>query len=268
MRKATLASIISLTAVIGTGIGTSSDANADGYVRDKSFAPLPVYNWSGVYFGVNGGWGGGQSDIKEFPLQITGVPIPSELSGSNNINGGLGGVQLGLNKQWGPWVLGGEFRLSGARIDGSTNDCAGATTAIANIVGPGMATLNCQTDVRWIAAGLGRLGYAWNRWLTYGTLGWAVAGVDYTSSVTVTPGANLTITVPSGANDTADGLAFGGGVEYAVTDSVTFGVEYTGMNLESKGSGVFVGGVVTSGSREIDLNTVTARLNLKLGGGW
>ena len=132
-----------------------------------------------------------------------------------------------------------------------------------------MATLNCQTDVRWIAAGLGRLGYAWNRWLTYGTLGWAVAGVDYTSSVTVTPGANLTITVPSGANDTADGLAFGGGVEYAVTDSVNIrGRVHRHESSSSKGSGVFVGGVVTSGSREIDLNTVTARLNLKLGGGW
>jgi opacity protein-like surface antigen len=70
--------------------------------------------------------------------------------------------------------------------------------------------------------------------------------------------------LPSGSNDTADGFAYGAGIEYAVTDSVTFGVDYLGATLNDNGGGLFLGGIVTSGSREVDFNAVTARLNLKL----
>ncbi len=38
------------------------------------------------------------------------------------------------------------------------------------------------------------------------------------------------------------------------------------MELEAEGSGLFLGGILTSGDREIELNTVTARLNVKWGG--
>jgi opacity protein-like surface antigen len=97
------------------------------------------------------------------------------------------------------------------------------------------------------------------------TSGPAPAGVDYGSSIVIPPAAPV-ITLPGGENDTADGFAFGGGVEYAFTDSVSFGVEYTRMELEAEGSGLFLGGILTSGDREIELNTVTARLNVKWGG--
>ncbi len=41
---------------------------------------------------------------------------------------------------------------------------------------------------------------------------------------------------------------------------------HLGAALKDNGSGLFLGGVVTSGSREVDFNAVTARLNLKWGG--
>lgn len=252
-----LAAAMSLAAVLGMcGV-----AWADGYVGDKGFAPVPAYSWSGVYMGIDAGYGWGDSDITEIPLQILGI-IPPSFSGSNNINGGIGGVHLGMNKQFGNFVVGGEFRLSGAEINGSTSDCAGLTTFVG---APAIVGFNCKTDVNWVAAALARLGYAQNRWLVYGTLGWAVAGVDYNSAIVIPPGAPI-ITLPSGENDTADGFAFGGGVEYAIWDSVSLGVEYTRMNLESKGSGLFLGGILSSGDRDVDLNTVTARLNVKWGG--
>ncbi len=264
MRKFSVfsAAAMSLAAVLGV----SGVAWADGYEKGKGFAPLTVsaWSWSGVYMGVHGGYGWGESDIAELPLQLGFFPvIPPSFSGSHDIDGGLGGVQLGMNKQFGNIVVGGEFRLSGAEISGSTNDCAGLTTFVGGFFPPGSVSFNCDAEVNWIVAALARLGYAQNRWLVYGTLGWAVAGVDYNSAIVIPP---LTVTLPSGENDTADGFAFGGGVEYAFTDSVSFAVEYTRMNLESEGSGLFLGGVLTSGDREIDLNTVTARINVRWSG--
>jgi outer membrane immunogenic protein len=247
---------MSLAAVLGLG----NAASADGYVSgSKGFAPPPVYSWSGVYMGVHGGYGWGDADITEQPLQILGVPFPP-LSSSSDVDGGLGGVQLGMNKQFGNWVIGGEFRLSGADITGSTNDCLG----LAGLgIPPGV--FNCDTNVNWLATALARLGYAHNRWLVYGTAGWAVAGVDYGSSIVIIPGLPL-LTLPGGESETADGFAYGGGVEYAFTESVSLGVEYTRAELESEGSGLFLGGILSSGDREIELNTVTARLNVKWGG--
>ncbi|MCZ7595017.1 MAG: outer membrane beta-barrel protein [Hyphomicrobium sp.] len=258
MRKFSVfsAAAVSLATVVGLGAA----ASADGYDRgSKGFVAPPAYSWSGVYMGVHGGYGWGDSDITEEPLQILGVPFPP-LSSSSDVDGGLGGVQLGMNKQFGNWVVGGEFRLSGADISGSTNDCLGLSG-----LGIPPGVFNCDTNVNWVAAALAKLGYAQNRWLIYGTAGWAVAGVDYGSSIVIVPGFPV-ITLPSGENDTADGFAFGGGVEYAFTESVSFGVEYTRMELESEGSGLFLGGILSSGDREIELNTVTARLNVKWGG--
>ena len=97
MRKPTLVSIISLTAAIGAEIAISSDAKADGYVTDKSFAPLPVYNWSEVLLWFARRLGRGPIGHQRISIADYSVPIPSELSGSNNTIGGLGGVQLGLN---------------------------------------------------------------------------------------------------------------------------------------------------------------------------
>jgi outer membrane immunogenic protein len=258
MRKVSVFSTaaMSLAAVVGLG----GVAWADGYVSGgKGFAPPPVYSWSGVYMGVHGGYGWGDSDLTENPLQIFNVPFPA-LSSSSDVDGGLGGVQLGMNKQFGNWVVGGEFRLSGADISGSTDDCLGLGG-----LGVPPGVFNCDTNVNWLATALAKLGYAQDRWMVYGTAGWAVAGVDYGSSIVIVPGFPF-LTLPGGENDTADGFAFGGGVEYAFTESVSFGVEYTRMELESEGSGLFLGGILSSGDREIELNTVSARLNVKWGG--
>src|SRR5262249_12591671 len=58
-----------------------------------------VYNWTGLYVGVNGGWGWGQQD----PLNL----ISSRFDRDNfNINGGLFGGTFGAQIQQGAVVLG------------------------------------------------------------------------------------------------------------------------------------------------------------------
>ena len=58
------------------------------------------------------------------------------------------------------------------------------------------------------------------------------------------PRARFSGVIPGGESETADGFAYGGGVEYAFTDSVSLGVEYTRAELESEGSGLFLGGIL------------------------
>ena len=67
-------------------------APAGGY-KD---VPYVGVNWSGLYAGVNGGYG--------------------EVSENTNINGGFGGGQIGYNIQRGNIVFGGEADIQGANI--------------------------------------------------------------------------------------------------------------------------------------------------------
>lgn len=53
-----------------------------------ALVPMPVYNWTGIYFGVNGGYAFGQST----PMSL----YSSDFSAFNfNTNGWLGGVTAG-----------------------------------------------------------------------------------------------------------------------------------------------------------------------------
>ena len=82
-----------------------------------------MYNWTGPYVGINGGYGWG---------------------GSNSADGGLVGGTLGYNLQSGPLVWGLEGDIDWTHINGSSA-CGG---------------LNCETSNNWLGTVRGRLGYA------------------------------------------------------------------------------------------------------------
>jgi outer membrane immunogenic protein len=62
--------------------------------------PVPVYTWTGIYWGANIGysWGKVNND-----WTLVGFGAVSE---SQKIDGVIGGVQTGYNYQVGNWVLG------------------------------------------------------------------------------------------------------------------------------------------------------------------
>src|SRR5262249_18232483 len=70
-----------------------------------------------------------------------------------------------------------------------------------------------------------RLGVAWDKWLVYGTGGWATGRVD--TQVLTGTGA---VTLDRSSRD-QDGWFAGGGVEYALTQNLIFGVEYQHIDL-------------------------------------
>ena len=62
-------------------------------------APPPVFSWTGIYVGINGGYAFGSSNFNEPGF----IPGPT---GNFSTNGFLAGGTLGANYQWGQFVLG------------------------------------------------------------------------------------------------------------------------------------------------------------------
>jgi outer membrane immunogenic protein len=107
-----------------------------------------VYNWTGFYFGINGGGAFGSSTW--------------DRTGSFDISGGEIGGTAGYNWQFGQVVAGIEGDFDWADINGTT------TTACA---------AGCKTSDGWLSTVRGRIGYAADRFLPYITAGGAFGNV-------------------------------------------------------------------------------------------
>jgi outer membrane immunogenic protein len=142
------------TALIGlvalSGAAAAADMSRPAPVPYYPKAPVmaPIYNWTGFYFGIEGGGGFGSSSW--------------DRTGSRDIGGGLIGGTVGYNWQFGQAVAGVEGDFGWADINGSTNtNCAAG----------------CKTSDSWLGTARGRLGYAADRFLPYVTGGAAFGDI-------------------------------------------------------------------------------------------
>lgn len=187
-------------------------------------APPPVYDWSGIYVGVNGGYAFGDSSW--------GAPA----STSNfDINGGLVGGTLGANFQSGQFVFGIEGDIDWTDITGSAA-C------------PAVAGITCQTSNDWLSTVRGRVGYAFERVLVYGTAGGAFG--DVKSAPTI--GA-----LTSSTSSSEFGWTAGAGVEVGITPYLTARAEYLFVDLSNSTD------ATTSSPVSFDASLVRAGLNFK-----
>jgi outer membrane immunogenic protein len=185
--------------------------------------PPPLYSWGGIYIGINGGYGFGNSEWSN----------ASNDTGNFNLNGGVVGGTIGANYQMGQFVM-------GVEADGDWSDISGSTTT--DCGGP------CQTSNDWLGTVRGRLGVAWDRVLFYGTAGGA--GGNVKASVTGT----------GSTEKTEFGWTAGGGLEVGITDNLTAKVEYLFVDL-SNGSCDFCG--PPAGNVKFDTSLIRAGLNFK-----
>lgn len=175
-------------------LGFSASANAaDVPVRGPVYkaAPAPVFNWTGFYIGGHVGYGWAEDNA------------------GNTADGFLGGLQAGYN-----WQFSRNF-VFGLETDFAWTDVTSAANVSLNYVG----------TVR------GRLGYAADNLLIYGTGGYA-----YTKLST---------------GLTGDGYALGAGLEWALNRSWSAKVEYMFHNLDFGAAG------------DIDLHTVKLGVNYR-----
>jgi len=247
---------------------------------------LPGPVWTGFYAGVNGGYGWSGTDSTVYAEAIYGLNLANPTVATSAVKGfekagGFGGGQIGYNIQRGQFVYGVEADIQGSCIGGSAsasataNDIASGTTVSSN------TSRNSGLD--WFGTVRGRLGYAVDNALIYGTGGFAYGGVSGKASTTLSwlsPGflpGTRPFTADTGATKT--GYAVGAGVEYALTPQWSVKAEYQYIGFGSSdgflGAHVFLGNPVNPFNPaevrargyfniEQNFNTVRVGLNYKL----
>ncbi|MEX0752474.1 MAG: outer membrane protein [Xanthobacteraceae bacterium] len=229
MKKLLLASVGALSVALA-GAATAADLPRQSAMPAKAPAAymLPPYSWTGLYLGLNGGGGWGNSRWSD----------GAGSTGDFDVSGGLFGGTLGYNWQTGPVVFGVEGDLAWSGIDGSTS--AGICTGV-----------TCTTENNWFGTARGRLGYSVDRVMPYVTGGIAFGGIE-----AKTPGF-------PGESDTQVGWTVGTGLEFALTGNWTAKGEYLYADLgDIDCSAANCGGTGTT-KVEFDAHILRAGLNYR-----
>ena len=202
----------------------AADAPVRGPVKAPVAVAAPLFNWSGFYYGLQGGYAWGDSTHTD--------PGTGVSSGNIDANGVLLGGTVGANWQTGTLVTGVEADLAWANADGS----GGNVVACA---GP------CSTELNWLGTGRVRAGIAADAYLFYVTGGVAFGGVE---------GGQAGF---SSNDKTRVGWTVGGGVETAVARNWTTKVEYLYADLGDK-----TAYTAPTGAFNVDLKSHIVRMGL------
>ncbi|MDX2201582.1 MAG: outer membrane beta-barrel protein [Hyphomicrobiaceae bacterium] len=160
----------------------------------------PAYSWTGLYGGVQFGYGFGDVSAKSGPF-----PGAFDQTYSYDTQGVLGGLRLGYNMQTGNVVFGVEADIEKADVN---QDGVGSLGYLHRM------NLNTLGSVR------GRLGVASGSWLFYGTGGWAWGRNDLTKAVTPASAPFASV------SQNRSGWTAGLGVENAISRNSTISLEY------------------------------------------
>ena len=184
------------------------------------FTPVPVFTWTGFYLGFNAG----------YAFDVRARNDDFLFGSARDANGFSGGAQIGYNYQFTP----GSGIVVGVEADAQYVDfnrrLGGDRFYDTTVYGYGRDNLDYFGTVR------GRLGYAFDRVLFYGTGGFA-----YGQGSTKLPGYFNTVNYRAD-DDFRTGYAAGGGVEYALAgdsflnffraSAVTLKAEFLYVNLD------------------------------------
>jgi outer membrane immunogenic protein len=253
---------LSLALTLGLLGGVSHAADLPSRAGAAPFmAATPVFLWTGFYAGVNAGYGWGKFDERDSSITTDGTfpglpPAPATYYGAPRTvkaDGFVGGVQAGYNAQFGALVLGVEADYQFADLDRTTN-------YLGSVAGPYYLTnakLNQFGTVR------GRVGYAFDRFMVYGTGGLAAGRVK--TSVAVTPGITGVGTAYGAiVSDMSVGYALGAGVEAALWSKWSVKGEYLYVNLGKEGSTYRIGGGASATANiKTDAQIVRVGLNYR-----
>ena len=229
------------TTILGAiaALGLASSASAADLPRksvpQQFIQPLPIFTWTGFYVGINGGY-----------LFDTGNSGRSGFGNSSSGDGFSIGGTLGYNYQIGNVVLGLEGDLAYVELNGRNNSAFGG--------GNGFGS----NDMTYLGTVRGRIGYAIDRFLIYGTGGLAFA---YQKN-----NANFGAFARSSNDDVKFGYTLGAGVEYAFTNNWSVKAEYLYYDLGRSNNSTFIagpGGGIFTNSSDNRGNLVRAGLNYR-----
>ncbi len=209
-----------LSSVAAIGLLAAGAASAADLPSRKGpvAAPVyvPVFTWTGFYVGANAGYAWGNVNANGF-------------ANVGNLDGFVGGGQVGYNCQIGQFVVGAEADFQGADLSSGNN----------------LGLVGVKTE--YFGTVRARLGFAVDRFLPYVTGGWAYGNVK----------TSIPALAFSSDRSHTGGWTVGGGVEYAFTNNIVAGVEYLYVDLGEKN-------VLNSGTKVgTDFSVVRARLSYK-----
>lgn len=190
-------------------------------VRSDDKAPRAL---EGAYFGVNGGYGGG--DITSYFHIASQNGIFGTANSVGRLGGAIAGGQLGYNFLMpNNVILGAETDFDWANI--STQ--GGSSSQIVGFGSLGTSGSTSQTGINWIGTTRVRIGYQFGSFMPYLTgglaYGMAVAQDKYNSSSTYTSG-NFIQWHYANLSKISAGWSVGAGAEYALDKNWSFKTEY------------------------------------------
>jgi outer membrane immunogenic protein len=239
----------SFVAMAGIAAMVSSASAADLGVRPYTSAPPPavaaIYNWNGLYIGVNGG-GGSSHKCWELIGADGDVVFPSVDEGCHNATGGTAGGQIGYRWQSTNWVFGIEGQGNWADFSGSNSSLA-------------FDDETNQSKIHAFGLITGQLGYAWNNWLVYVKGGAAIVDDKYETFSTSTGVSILS------ASETRVGPTIGAGLEFGFAPNWSIGLEYDHVFLGHEHGLTLTGDFTDTVKIGQDIDMGLARLNYRFG---
>lgn len=192
------------------------------------FEPIPVFSWTGFYAGLhsayaftdnenirtNGNQTGPGSTEANVLAGFRPRSLKSEVDGFAKIGGGMG-VNYQLTPGTG-FVIGAAFDISWTDLQKNTGFVGPFNPAA---TGPGNNASVFTQNLDYLGTVNGRLGYAFDRFLVYGTGGLAFGNVSYGAQFFGTQGSTPAFVEQfRGGYDVnfETGYNYGGGIEYAI----------------------------------------------------
>ncbi len=257
-------------------VGVAQAADLPARIAPAAYvAPLPIFTWTGAYFGINAG---AAFDFESRAANAginptnTGIAL-GERPGTAKLNdsGVAAGGQIGYNYEFRGFGAPGSGIVIGVEADADYTDLDKA----ASYAGANGYNSTFKSGLDYLGTVRGRLGYAFNQFLIYGTGGFAYGEV-FNKDTLYAPSSS-TVRFFGSSDKTQTGYAAGGGIEYALptgsflnffkSSAVTIKVEYLYYDL---GSTTVAATPVVSGSTggyssryKVDGNLVRVGLNYK-----
>jgi outer membrane immunogenic protein len=234
-------------------VSTALMMAAPAFAADLTPRPAPMFApplpaWTGFYIGANAGGGIGNATSDFSALGTTFASV------DNSLTGAVVGGQAGYNWQSGPMVYGIETDIQWSNAKGTLSaPCA------PGLCGASPLTASYSQELSWFGTVRGRIGYASNGWLLYGTAGYAYGQVETSANASAGP-ASATFD----AKDFVDGWTAGGGVEVQVAPRWSVKGEYLYTDFGRINHNFAITGLPTlTDSDHVTVNVVRAGVNFR-----
>lgn len=204
----------------------AADAVFSGDSVPTAAPAAPAFDWTGAYFGVNAGYGGGKLK-PHFYAYDNEFDEYLDASASASASGFVGGVQAGYNFQSGSMVYGVETDIQYSNVEAKLS--GSVSSSIFGL--DASASGSVKGSVEWFGTTRARVGFTpTDRFLVYGTGGVAYGKYKLKAEGSYDIG-DINDTGSVSTSKSKVGWTVGAGTEYAITDNLTFKAEYLYTNL-------------------------------------